>query len=166
MAATPKHAMPPHLKRIRTISYLIAGPIGAQCSQANLNRGLNMRRVAGGARVGQWYLRLDKGEIFQVIGYDGESLTIEIQNFDGDLDEIDEEAWATLPLGLAEPPEDWTGPIDDVRVDDLGYSETDMTAADWTQLLKPFRPARESWEETGPDVEAETEGLVEAALID
>jgi hypothetical protein len=125
-----------------------------------------MNRCVGSAQVGQWYLRLDKGEMFQVTGHDDESPTIEIQNFDGDLDVIDEEAWASLPLAMAEPPEDWTGPIDDVRVDDLGYSETDMTAADWTQLLEPFRSTRESWEESGPDVEAETEGLVESALID
>jgi hypothetical protein len=28
-------------------------------------------------------------------------------------------------------PEDATGPLDDVEVEDLGYSETGMTAADW-----------------------------------
>ena len=33
------------------------------------------------------------------------SRSVVIQNIDGDLDEIDEESWITLPLGWAEPPE-------------------------------------------------------------
>jgi len=98
-----------------------------------------MNTGVGGARVGQWYRRSDKGEIFQVTGYDKASGTIEIQTFDGDLDEIDEDAWRELPLGLAEPPEDWTGPVDDVERDDLGYSETNMRGVDWAEPLEPFR---------------------------
>jgi len=110
-----------------------------------------MNLQVGDARIGQWYLRWDKGEIFQVTGYDEPSATIEIQTFDGDLDELDAETWDALPLGLAEPPEDWTGPVDDVEVDDLGYSETDMRRADWEQPLEPFRPAREAWQDTTPE---------------
>ena len=98
-----------------------------------------MYNQVGQARTGQWYLRHDKGEIFQVIACDEEARTIEIQSFDGDLDEIDEDVWAALPLEFAEQPEDWTGPIDDVEVDDLGYTETDMTARDWLEPLQPLR---------------------------
>jgi len=107
-----------------------------------------MNTGVGGARVGQWYRRSDKGEIFQVTGYDKASGTIEIQTFDGDLDEIDEDAWRELPLGLAEPPEDWTGPVDDVERDDLGYSETNMRGVDWAEPLEPFPPGQEAWEDT------------------
>jgi hypothetical protein len=106
-----------------------------------------MNTGVGGAQVGQWYLRRDKGEIFQVTGYDEASGTIEIQTFDGDLDEIDEDTWKELPLDLAEPPEDWTGPVDDVERDDLGYSETGMRGADWTEPLEPFPPSQEAWED-------------------
>ncbi len=102
-----------------------------------------MNTGVGAGRVGQWYTRWDKGEIFQVTAYDEESRTAEIQTFDGDLDEIDAETWAALPLGFAEPPEDWTGPVDDVERDDLGYSETDMTAADWAEPLQTLRTEQE-----------------------
>ncbi len=51
--------------------------------------------------------------------------------------EVDEETGAELPLVLAEPPEDWTGPLDNVERDDLGYTETDMAGADWAQPLEP-----------------------------
>ncbi|HEV2228204.1 MAG TPA: DUF6763 family protein [Steroidobacteraceae bacterium] len=114
-----------------------------------------MNNGVGSARIGQWYLRWDKGEIFQVTGCDKEAGTIEIQTFDGDLDEIDEESWRLLPLGLAEPPEDWTGPVDDVERDDLGYSETEMSGADWAEPLEPHRRPREAWEETTADNEGE-----------
>jgi hypothetical protein len=82
--------------------------------------------------VGQWYAHRDKGQMFHVVAVDNEEGVVEIQDFDGDVDEIDLESWLTMPLDRAEPPEDWTGPVDDVETDDLGYaSDTDMSARDW-----------------------------------
>src|SRR5208337_64136 len=104
-----------------------------------------MNTSVGRARIGQWYLHSDKGELFQVTGLDLQARTIETQNFDGDVDEIDEDSWTALPLSLAEPPEDWTGPVDTVEVDDLGYSETAMTAEDWEAPLQPLSGTQEAW---------------------
>lgn len=114
-----------------------------------------MNTIVGPARIGQWYTRLDKGESFQVIGYDEGSRTIEIQTFDGDLDEIDREGWSALPLAFAEPPEDWTGPVDDVERDDLGYTETDMTSEDWAEPLETVHSVEEK--EPSQDATAEDE---------
>ena len=61
---------------------------------------------------------------FKLVGHDDRWRTIEIPCFDGDLDEIDDETWNALPLERSAAPEDWTGPLDDVETDDLGYSET------------------------------------------
>jgi len=69
----------------------------------------------GAAQIGQWYMHLDKGEPFLVTGCDEKSRTIETQALDGDLDEIDEETWSSLPLALAEPPEDWTEAVDEAE---------------------------------------------------
>lgn len=100
-------------------------------------------------RVGQWYRHLDKGESFLVTGYDERAGTTEIQFFDGDLDEIDPESWAALPIVPTEPPEDWTGPVDSAPLDDLGYSETAMKGADWEAPLQSLPPAtEEDWENT------------------
>lgn len=124
-----------------------------------------MNTGVGRPRIGQWYTRCDKGEIFQVVGYGAGARTIEIQTFDGDVDEIDLETWMGLPLAFAEPPEDWTGPVDDVQHDDLGYSETEMSGADWAQPLQSVRVARddrdeseERWEETAAEGERDPEG--------
>ncbi len=115
-----------------------------------------MSTAVGCARVGQWYTRWDKGEIFQVTGYDEGSRCIEIQTFDGDLDEIDLETWSALPLAFAEQPEDCTGAVDNVEHDDLGYSETDMTGEDWAEPLRTLR-TKEEGEEPRQDTTAEDE---------
>lgn len=73
--------------------------------------------------VGNWYSHRDKGELFQVVALDEGSGTIEIQDFEGDLDELDLEEWRGLQVDEAEQPEDWSGPIDDVEPDELGYTD-------------------------------------------
>jgi Family of unknown function (DUF6763) len=130
-----------------------------------------MNTGVGRARIGQWYTRLDKGEIFQVTGYDPDSRSVEVQTFDGDLDEIDLETWSALPLGFVEPPEDWTGPMDDVERDDLGYTETEMTGEDWAEPLRTLRPTEEGEEasqgapaDDERDLEGEDAPIEELAL--
>ncbi len=100
--------------------------------------------------IGQWYLNRDKGEMFRVTAYDEPTHTIEIQTFDGDIDEVDEEAWGALPLEITGEPEDWTGPLDGIDVDEL-RSDTEMTAADWAEPLQPFQPREEAWQEEHPE---------------
>ncbi len=125
-----------------------------------------MNAVVGAAQIGEWYRRADKGEIFQVVGLDETARTIEIQNFDGDIDEIDSDTWASLPLAFSQPPEDWTGPVDDVEVDDLGYSETEMRAQDWKESLQPFRTTgKERWQDTTEGGDAEVEGVPAEELL-
>jgi hypothetical protein len=103
-----------------------------------------MNEQVGPARIGQWYQHLDKGEMFVVTGIDDRSGAIEIQTFDGDLDEIEANAWNALPLEFAEASEDETGPLD-MDPEDLGYSETEMTARDWNESLQPITSRGEAW---------------------
>ena len=89
--------------------------------------------------VGHWYAHRDKGQIFQVVAFDAEEGFVEIQDFDGDVDEVDLDTWFEMPLDVAEAPEDWTGPVDDVEPDDLGYaSSTEMSPRDWHGPLDEF----------------------------
>lgn len=73
--------------------------------------------------VGNWYNHLDKGDLFQVVALDEASGTIEIQEFDGGLDELDVEEWRQMAIESAAPPEDWSGPVDDVEPDEFGYTD-------------------------------------------
>ena len=65
--------------------------------------------------VGQWY-RGSTNELFEVVAIDDEDETIEIQYFDGTIEEMDVEDWDTQwdegALESAEAPEDWSGSVD------------------------------------------------------
>ena len=65
--------------------------------------------------IGAWY-RLDGGESFEVVARDADDGTIEIQYFDGTVEEMDIEDGEAQSeenrLEEAEPPEDWSGSVD------------------------------------------------------
>ena len=105
--------------------------------------------------VGNWYRYAGKGALFRVVAVDEDRDLLEIQHFDGDVEELERSGWADLDIEAAEPPEDWTGPVDDVETDDLGYSETDMRDSDWRESLQSNRPAEEKWEDKLPEDESD-----------
>lgn len=61
--------------------------------------------------VGKWYAR-PGGDSFEIVAIDRDDGTIEIQYFDGTIEEIDVEDWREEQVEAAEPPEDWTGSVD------------------------------------------------------
>ena len=73
--------------------------------------------------AGHWYKDLDKDEeIFIIEVYEDDGI-VEIQHFDGEVDEVELDSWTDLNVEPIEPPEDWVGPYEDVESDDLGYEE-------------------------------------------
>lgn len=93
--------------------------------------------------VGQWYSHRDKGEMFHVVAVDPAKNYIEIQYFDGDVEELEPAAWRAMDIELAEAPEDWTGPFDDIEPDDLGFTDNDMGPQDWREPLESMHAAEE-----------------------
>jgi hypothetical protein len=73
--------------------------------------------------IGNWYRNQETGNDFEVVALDEDAQTIEIQYFDGEVEELDLDAWYELPIDAIEAPEDWSGPFDELEVDDLGYEE-------------------------------------------
>ncbi len=73
--------------------------------------------------VGHWYQDLEDGELFQVLAFDEDESVLEMQYFDGDLEEVSLEEWRGMDVEVTDAPEDWTGPVDDVERDDLDFSE-------------------------------------------
>ncbi|HNP37224.1 MAG TPA: hypothetical protein PKK10_15345 [Woeseiaceae bacterium] len=61
--------------------------------------------------IGQWFRR-PGGTLFEVVAIDEDSRTVEIQQFDGTIDELDIERWPDLLLAEANAPEDWSGSVD------------------------------------------------------
>jgi hypothetical protein len=97
--------------------------------------------------VGNWYTHRDKGALFQVVALDEDAGTVEIQEFDGGLDELDFDEWRALAVETAAQPEDWGGPLDDVEPDEFGY--TDL-AADGDDASSP-EDAITTWEQIVED---------------
>lgn len=101
--------------------------------------------------VGNWYEHLDKGLKFEVVAVDEDEALVEVQYFNGDIEEIDLETWYELEIEPAEAPEDWTGPMDSIETDDMDYTETDMDAEDWEVSQQEVGPRQEKWETQEPE---------------
>lgn len=101
--------------------------------------------------VGNWYTHLDKGQRFFVTAVDEKAGTVEIQHFDGDLEEFTLDNWYALEVEPAEEPENWGGPLDIVEFDDFGTEITDTSQDDWHEAENEFGPG------TRQDREAELE---------
>ena len=84
--------------------------------------------------IGNWYRNEETGNDFEVVALDEDAQTVEIQYFDGELEDLDLDAWYELPLELIEAPEDWSGPYDEIEPDDLGYDK-DEEISDENDLL-------------------------------
>lgn len=73
----------------------------------------------GRPRIGSWYRRLDRPQAFHVVALDERAQTVEIEYFDGTVDEWPMSHWHGLQIEPCEAPHDWTGPFDDVDATDL-----------------------------------------------
>jgi hypothetical protein len=118
--------------------------------------------------LGMWYKHFDKGEQFEVIAVDDDAQLVEIQYYDGDIDEMDFYTWYELPIEPIEAPEDETAPLDRMDADDLDYSEMsppepwDLAAEGvktpkktWDRMTGTYNPdIAEASDETGPEEEA------------
>ena len=73
--------------------------------------------------IGEWY-RSNGGGTFEVVAVDDDDGTIEIQYFDGTIEEMDREDWDAQwedgTLQTAEAPEDWSGSVDVEPADEEG----------------------------------------------
>ena len=76
---------------------------------------------------GQWYENLEEEESFRVLSVDEDSELVEIEYLDGDIEEIDIEAWHEMDLEHTDEPEGWSEPEEDEEdeEDDEDFDEDD-----------------------------------------
>ena len=106
--------------------------------------------------VSNWYMRQDQGQKFQVVAVDESESVVEIQYFDGDIEEIDLDDWYPMDIEAIESPEDISGALDVSELDDLGSSITDTDPQDWdtpVQELKGY--SEQDFPESGIESEAQ-----------
>lgn len=58
-----------------------------------------------------------------MVAVDEHAQTVEIQYFEGEIEELDLDTWYNLVLDPIDPPEDWSGPYDDLERGELGDGE-------------------------------------------
>ena len=75
--------------------------------------------------IGKWFRR-PNGVTFEVVAIDEDDATIEVQYFDGTIDEFEGQAWPGLMLVEVAAPEDWSGSVDMDPDDYTGLSGNDM----------------------------------------
>lgn len=89
--------------------------------------------------IDNWYFHLDKGQRFMVIGIDEENDLIEIQQFDGDIEELSLSDWSDMDIEISTEPQNWSGAMDVGDVDDYGTEVTDTEPGDWDEPLDELR---------------------------
>ena len=78
--------------------------------------------------IGDWYQRAG-GDLFEVVAIDEADGTIEIQYFDGTVEELEVDAWYDMECLPAVAPEDYSGSLDiasedyDARLDVAGVKD-------------------------------------------
>jgi len=72
--------------------------------------------------IGEWY-QIRDGELLEIVAIDEDDGTIEVQYFDGTVEEMDLVDWEAQrtkgEITDAEPPEDWSGSVDVDGDDDV-----------------------------------------------
>jgi hypothetical protein len=67
-------------------------------------------------RIGDWYKSIN-GDQFEIVALDNDAATVEIQHYDGAVEELDFDSWEEMEIVTIEPPEDWSGSLDIERAD-------------------------------------------------
>lgn len=83
--------------------------------------------------IGQWYENLEEEDTFHVLKVDEDSELIEIQHLDGEIEEIDLDAWSEMDLELTDKPEGWSASDEDDEEEDDEVEEDDDEDDDWDE---------------------------------
>src|SRR5512143_1299554 len=101
--------------------------------------------------IGRWYLRWDKGEIFQVTEQDPATGLISVRTYDGSVGHLSLDEWRDLQPGPADPPCDWTGPVeieDELEPDAAlppGFRPPTSTAGPVKRILVAIKDLGGNW---------------------
>ncbi|MCK5480120.1 MAG: hypothetical protein KAJ06_03205, partial [Gammaproteobacteria bacterium] len=107
--------------------------------------------------IDAWYHHPEKAQKFKVTALDDHAATVEIQYFDGNIDELDLDTWYGLDIERIEAPEDWTGPMDNIEKDDLNPVGTEMRREDWEAPYSEVGEKRRAGPRTPAEGEEEPE---------
>ncbi len=79
----------------------------------------------------QWYENVEEEESFRVLSVNEDSELVEIEYLDGDIEEIDLEAWHEMDLEKIAEPEGWSESDDEDTDEDEEWDEEEDEDDDW-----------------------------------
>ena len=80
---------------------------------------------------GQWYENVEEDETFRVLKVDEDAELVEVEYLDGDIEELDIDAWHEMDLEKIQQPEGWSAPADTDEDDDDEEEDEDEDEEDW-----------------------------------
>jgi hypothetical protein len=78
---------------------------------------------------GQWYENVEEDETFRVLSVDEDADLVEIEYLDGDIEELDIEAWHEMDLERIAEPEGWAADDEEEDEEELDDEDED----DWDE---------------------------------
>jgi len=103
---------------------------------------------------GQWYESVEDDETFRVLSVDEDAELVEIEYLDGDIEELDLDAWHEMDLERIEEPEGWAAQeaqSDDDDDDEEEEEEDEDEDDDWDDDDEDEDDDWEDEEEEGND---------------
>lgn len=89
--------------------------------------------------IGSWYFDRVENRQFEIVALDEQNGLIEVQFFDGEIQELDYDVWFEMEILASEAPEDWTGPYE-VEGDDTGIIDTVIHPENWSDPFAEIEP--------------------------
>jgi hypothetical protein len=80
---------------------------------------------------GQWYESVEDDETFRVLSVDEDAELVEIEYLDGDIEELDLDAWHEMDLERIEEPEGWAAAEEADEEDEDEDEDEDDEDDDW-----------------------------------
>ena len=87
--------------------------------------------------VGNWFQTLE-GPQFEVVEINNDEGIIEIQYFDGQIDELSFEEWSTEGIIASAEPDEWTGAYEDMELEEFGFTDTSIPTYGQSFSLEDF----------------------------
>lgn len=99
--------------------------------------------------IGHWYKDVQSGALFEVVAWDDNAATAEVQYIDGEIAEFDLETWAAMTLLPAVEPEDWRSSYE-LSAEDGVDPDLPIQPQDWSNPINRIE-ADGGWDQDQDD---------------
>ena len=97
-----------------------------------------MGRLIQSVQVGDWFRR-GGDPPFEAVAVDPDNETVEIQHFDGSVEELDFDSWLELDLEPCNAPEDYSA-AGDLDEEDYSFDPEALSLDEWSNPLDQVDP--------------------------